>query len=278
MSDGSMPTRFRVGTWVISERRSVVYEGSRRGDNALEEQTAIDVPLISLDARLTPRLGLQFTTGIPLIVRTGTVHRASGPLAFRDEVKGLGDTTAGVWYRGTRQGWTWTLNGGMSIPTGSTRKPVFRPELEGGSLVPLSRLSRGSGTWDPLLGVAVERHVAGGRWVSSLAARTPVAENDDGLRIGASWELGTGWAHTIGTHKVMGYVRADWLHREQDVFSGTPVLVGGGNWLYASPGVAVMVGKGVNVQAEVKLPAYRYLANRQLDSRAIFQLGVSRSF
>lgn len=76
----------------------------------------------------------------------------------------------------------------------------------------------------------------------------------------------------------MGYARLDWLHREQDVFKGTPVLVGGGNWLYASPGVAVMVGKGVNVQAEVKLPVHRSLANRQLDSSGIFQFGISRSF
>lgn len=76
----------------------------------------------------------------------------------------------------------------------------------------------------------------------------------------------------------MGYARADWLHREQDVFNGTSVLVGGGDWSYLRPGLAVMVGKGVNVQAEIKVPAYRNLANRQLDSRAIFQFGISRSF
>ena len=76
----------------------------------------------------------------------------------------------------------------------------------------------------------------------------------------------------------MGYGRVDWLHREQDVFQGTPVLVGGGNWLYLTPGVGVMVGKGVNVQFDVRIPLYRHLANRQLDSHAIVQMGVSRSF
>lgn len=39
-----------------------------------------------------------------------------------------------------------------------------------------------------------------------------------------------------------------------------------------------MVGKGVNVQAEVKILVHRSLANRQLDSSAILQLGVSRTF
>ncbi len=69
-----------------------------------------------------------------------------------------------------------------------------------------------------------------------------------------------------------------WLHRQQDVFNGTPVLVGGGDWMYLTPGVAVQVGKGVNVQAEIKVPVHRSLKNTQLDSPAIFQFGISRAF
>ena len=144
--------------------------------------------------------------------------------------------------------------------------------------MPLSRLQRGSGTVDPTFGVSAERPLYGGRWVSSFAARVPVAENADGLRVGTSSELGTGWAHYVKTHRVMAFGRVDWLHRQQDVFDGTPVLVGGGHWLYLTPGIAFMVGKGINVQADVKVPVYRQLANRQLDSRAIFKLGLSRSF
>ena len=248
-----------------------------RDENPLDEQTAIAVPIVSLDIRITPRLGVQVSSAIPLIARTGIVHRASGDLPFRDEVRGLGDTVVGGWYRGgwpTR--WSWTVNGGLSLPTGATRAPRFRPELNEGSLIPLSRLQRGSGTVDPIVGLSVEHPLHGGRWISSLAARAPVAENGDGLRVGSSWDLGTGWAHLVKTHRVMAFGRVDWLHRQQDVFNGTPVLVGGGNWLYLTPGLAVMVGKGINVQADIKVPIYRNLANRQLDSRAIFQLGLSR--
>ena len=273
-----MTGRFRVSTWVTTERRNIVYTGSAREVNPLNEQTAIKVPIVAFDARITPRFGIQVATAIPSIVRTGTVQRPSGPFDFRDAVRGLGDTTVGTWYQRSRRGWKWTVNGATSVPTGSIRKPVFRAELENGSLVPMSRLSRGSGTWDPLLGVAVEHQLRGGRWVTSLAARTPLYENAEGLRTGASWELGSGWARVIGTHRIMGYGRVDWLHREQDVFNGTPVLVGGGNWVYASPGIAVMVGKGINVQTDIKFPVYRHLSNRQLDSRVIFQFGVSRAF
>lgn len=278
-SDGPMIGRLRVSTWVVSERRDTVYDGSRKEANPLDERTSITVPLVTMDFRITTRFGVQAATSMPLIARTGVVERASGPFAFRDEVRGLGDTVVGAWYRaGAPSRWSGTINAGLSIPTGSTRKPRFRSELQGGSLVPMSRLQRGSGTWDPIVGVSAERPIAGGRWVTSLAARTPFSRNEDGLRTGASWEVGSGWAHTVRTHKVMAYGRVDWLHRRQDVFNGIPVLVGGGHWLYLSPGAALMVGKGINVQAEVKLPVYRHLANRQLDSRAIFQLGVSRSF
>ena len=279
MSDGPMIGRLRVSTFVISERRETVYAGSQRDENPLDERTAITVPIISLDLRVTPRFGLQASTVVPLIARTGVVHRLTGDVPFRDEVRGLGDTVVGGWYRGgspTR--WSWTLNTGLSLPTGATRPPRFRPELMEGSLIPLSRLQRGSGTVDPILGVSVEHSFRGGRWVSSFAARTPVDENSDGLRVGASWEAGTGWAHVVRTHRVMAFGRVDWLHREQDVFNGTPVLVGGGNWIYLVPGIGVMIGKGINVQTEVKLPVYRNLTNRQLDSSAIFQVGLSRSF
>jgi len=40
----------------------------------------------------------------------------------------------------------------------------------------------------------------------------------------------------------------------------------------------VQIGAGVNIQAEVKVPVHRALANRQLDSTAVLQFGISRSF
>ena len=66
----------------------------------------------------------------------------------------------------------------------------------------------------------------------SGAARVPLAENEYGLRTGASWEIGAGASREIKWHPLIAIGRVSWLHREQDVFQGTPVLVGGGNWLY----------------------------------------------
>jgi hypothetical protein len=228
--------------------------------------------------RLTQRFGMQVAASIPDITRTAVVPRPGGAFNYRESFTGLGDTSLLAWYRMPRAGWNVTGSAGLSLPTGRNENPRFAPELENGSLVPMSRLQRGSGTFDPLIGISADRRVAAGTLFGSIAARLPVAENDTGLRTGVSWESSGGLARALGTHRVTGFARVGWLHRTQDVFNGTPVLVGGGHWIYVTPGVAAQVGKGVNVQAEVKVPVYRSLANRQLDSRAILQFGVSRSF
>ena len=269
----------KIGAWVVAEDRNRAYDGTDESDNPLSERTTIRVPLLTLDVRITPRLGLQAAASVPAITRTAVVPQASGALNYRETFSGLGDTSLIGWYRfAPRRGWNAVASAGASLPTGRTETPRFATELEGGSLVPKSRLQRGSGTVDPLLGVSLDRRLSVGTLFASVAARLPFAANASGLRTGASSELNAGLARELGTHRVTGFARLGWLHREQDVFEGTPVLVGGGNWIYVTPGIAAQVGKGINVQAEVKLPVHRALANRQLDSRAVFQFGITRSF
>lgn len=275
LTEGVVGSRVRIGAWLVAEDRDTAYDGSEETDNPLHERTTIRVPLFTVDVRLTEQLGIQAATTIPDITRTAVV----GSFNFKETFSGLGDTSVLGWYRlRPIHRWNVVLNFGTSLPTGETEQPRFRPELEGGSLVPMSRLQRGTGTVDPVFGVNADGRVRELTLFGSVAARTPLYENEWGLRTGASWEVNGGLARTLGTHRVIGFGRLGWLHRQQDTFEGTPVLVGGGNWIYVTPGVALVVGKGLNLQAEVKLPAYRALANRQLDSSAIFQFGFSRSF
>jgi hypothetical protein len=259
----------------VAEDRDTAYDGSSETDNPLQEHTTIRVPLLTVDVRFTEQFGIQAATTIPDITRTAIV----GSTSFEETFSGLGDTSILGWYRlRPVHRWNVVLNFGTSLPTGKTEQPRFRPALESGSLVPMSRLQRGTGTVDPLFGVNADRRVHRLTIFGSVAARTPIYENEWGLRTGASWEVNGGVARDLWSHRIVGFGRLGWLHRQQDTFEGTAVLVGGGNWLYLTPGVAVQVGKGLNLQAEVKLPVHRSLANRQLDSSAIFQFGVSRSF
>jgi hypothetical protein len=279
LTEGVAGGRFKVGVWLVAEDRDRAFDGSSEVENPLRERTRILVPLVTFDMGITNRFGVQAAASIPDVTRSAVVPRAAGPIDFRETFSGLGDTSVLGWYRlRPLKRWTPLLNFGVSLPTGRTEEPRFRQELADGSLVPLSRLQRGSGTVDPIIGL----NLNWGRdpWTRfvSVAARTPLYENGDGLRTGASMEISAGAARYTRVRKIGVFGRVSWLHREQDVFRGTPVLVGGGNWIYLTPGVGVLVGKGVNVQAEVKFPLYRSLSNRQLDSRAIFQIGVSRAF
>lgn len=280
MTEGVAGGRFKVGAWLVAEDRDRAFDGSSEVDNPLQERTRILVPLVTLDVGITPRFGVQPAASIPDVTRSAVIPRPSGTAVdFRETFSGLGDTSVLGWYRFDRiRGWAPLLNIGVSLPTGKTEPPRFRLELEDGGLVPMSRLQRGSGTVDPVFGLNLNWGSDPWTRFLSVAARTPLYENADGLRTGASFEIGGGVARYTPIREIGVFGRLGWLHREQDVFRGTRVLVGGGNWLYATPGVGILIGKGINVQAEVKLPLYRSLANRQLDSRAIVQFGVSRTF
>jgi len=279
LTEGVAGGRFKVGAWLVAEDRHRAFDGSSEVENLMQERTRILVPLVTLDVGITQRFGLQAAASIPDVTRSAVIPRPTGAVNFQETFSGLGDTSALGWYRlQPVKRWTPLLNFGVSLPTGKTEEPRFRPELEDGNLVPMSRLQRGSGTFDPVFGLNL--NWGNDPWTRfvSVAARTPVYENDDNLRTGASMEVSAGTARYMPIRKLGVFGRVSWLHREQDVFRGTPVLVGGGDWIYFTPGVGVLVGKGVNVQAEVKLPLYRSLSNKQLDSRAIFQLGISRAF
>lgn len=275
LTDGVTTGRVKVGAWLVAEDRDRPYDGSDSTDNPLHERTRIRVPLLTIDVRLTQQFGLQAAATVPDVTRTAVV----GPLNYSETFHGFGDMSVLGWYRlRPIRRWNAVVNVGTSIPTGKTEVPRFRSALDDGSLVPVSRLQRGTGTFDPLLGINVDRRFSRVNVFGSVASRVPVVENEHGLRTGVSVETSGGVSRALWTHRVVGYGRMGWLHRQQDEFNGTRVLVGGGNWLYVTPGVAVLVGKGVQAQAEVKLPAYRSLSNRQLDSAAIFQFGVSRAF
>jgi hypothetical protein len=279
LTEGVAGSRFRVGAWLVTEDRDRAYDGSSEVDNPIRERTQITVPLLTVDIRLTERFGIQAAASVPDVTRSAVIPRASGSLDFSETFSGIGDTSVVGWYklRPVRQ-WYPVVNFGTSIPTGRTATPRFRSELQDGSLVPMSRLQRGSGTVDPLVGAHIGRRFGKATVFGSVAARIPLYENGDGLQTGASAETNIGLARELGHHRITGLARVGWLHRQQDTFRGTRVLVGGGNWLYVTPGIGVLVGKGVNVQAEMKLPLHRSLSNKQLDSSAIFQFGISRAF
>ena len=270
--------RLQLSGWFLAEDRDTPYEGSDKTPNPLEERTRVRVWLLTGDLRLTKAFGVQVTATVPDVTRSAVVERSASTFNFSETFYGTGDTSVIAWRRYATFGWNLTVNGGVSLPTGKTERPRFQTELDDGSLVPTSRLQRGTGTFDPIVGMSMNKLIGqifppGVRVFVSSAARVPLAENDFGLRTGASWEIGAGASREVKWHPLIAIGRISWLHRERDEFEGTPVLVGGGNWLFVAPAVALAIGK-VTLQAEIKVPVYRDLANRQLDAARSVQVGV----
>lgn len=284
LTEGLNNNRLLIGAWLVAEDRDTPYDGSTRTANPLRERTSIRVWQLSADVRLTTKAGVQITATLPDVTRSALVTRPTGEVVnFSENFSGLGDTSLVAWRRlPVRRGWNVTLNAGASLPTGKTERPKFRAALSEGSLVPMSRLQRGSGTVDPLAGASANRLFTrflhpGVRFLASAAARIPVAENKYGLRTGAAWETSVGASREVKWESLIAIARVGWLHRQHDVFEGTPVLVGGGDWITVTPAVAIGLG-AFTAQAELKLPIWRSLDNRQLDAGGVIQVGVVRRF
>jgi hypothetical protein len=277
LTDGLTQGRLQLGAWLVAEDRDTPYDGGDKTPNPLQERTRIRVWLFTGDLRVGRQFGLQVSATVPDVTRSAVVARPASTFHFSETFRGIGDTSVIAWHRSVTAGWNFTVNGGVSLPTGKTERPRFRDELDEDSLVPLSRLQRGSGTADPLFGVSLNRVLLqifppGTRVFLSGAARVPVSENSYGLRTGASWEVGGGGSREVRWHTLVAIGRLSWLHRRQDVFEGQPVLVGGGDWISLAPGVAWALGD-FTLQGEVKFPLLRALSNRQLDAARSFQVG-----
>lgn len=279
LTDGLATKRLQISGWLIGENRDTPYDGSVETPNHLQERTKVRVWLISGDLRIGRRWGAQVTATIPDVTRSAVIQQPASTFTYSETFRGAGDTSVLGWYRKvTSRRWNITFNGGVALPTGKTEEPRFQIGLEGDSLVPVSRLQRGTGTVDPLFGVTANHVITsilppGIRVFMTGAARTPLTENKWGLRTGASWEVGGGASREIWLHELVAILRVSWLHREQDVFKGTPVLVGGGNWIAFAPAIAYAIGD-VTIQGEIKIPLYRRLSNRQLDAASTFQIGA----
>jgi len=99
----------------------------------------------------------------------------------------------------------WTLAGraGVSVPLGRTEPDPFALGRLG---LRHQHVQFGSGTWDPIFGLAVGRRGGPGGLELGGMARLALAENDHGYRagnryglhLGASPRLGAGWSADVG--------------------------------------------------------------------------------
>lgn len=153
---------------------------------------------------LRPNLGLEVQ--VPIRVARDRVHYldlARGPytppnpgLHHRNEtLVGVADPQV-VLHLG-HQGTRWSVAGraGVAVPLGRTEPNPFELGRLG---LWHQHIQFGTGTWDPILGLAVGRTVGGFESQLNGVARLAVAENEHGYRAGDRYSVWLGARHRLG--------------------------------------------------------------------------------
>jgi hypothetical protein len=219
------------GTW----RWSLNVVGTRvHSEHVAEEAGApywhvLDVTLSEVVG--VTAVGVARNTGLELMVpfRTSTTHvrfedaerrpftPAEGDLHHRDEtVAGAGDPWLMV--HAARPGATWTTAArvGVSVPLGETVPNPFALGREG---LPHQHVQFGTGTWDPLLGLAAGRRFGRVTLSFSGLARIALYENEHGYRAGNRYLLGA-----MAERPAWGAWRAgaalEWAREETERWNG----------------------------------------------------------
>jgi hypothetical protein len=161
---------------------------------------------------LRPGLGLELVAGfrqvtsrvhfltpdrLPVVLPHGSIHHRNETL--------IGSTDAAVLLHAAKKVGTWSLAGraGVSLPLGST---VVNPFALGRLGLPHEHIQFGTGTFDPLIGLAAGRRFGQFALVASVDSRAVVYANHYGYRAGDRFHgsgslthpIRRGWTATLG--------------------------------------------------------------------------------
>lgn len=169
---------------------------------------------------------------------------------------------------------TLTLWAGVSIPTGDVRKPDASIVTRDFSV---SNLQTGTGTIDPVLQARIDVPRGALRFFAEATAIVPLTENRHDYRTGATLAVGAGAELDLGSG-LHARLAATFQRVGNDEFRGDAVGVGGGKWVYVTPGLAWDVSDRATLDVGVRLTALRDADTKIVDSRVAFQAGLTFRF
>lgn len=210
---------------------------------------------------VSPEVGYRFPHGLAARLRI-PIHHKTFDESVPDvhvERTGLGDVELLGGYD-VLQGrhWRLTASAGLALPTGEHEEQPFV-----GSIAP-TPLQLGSGTLDPLLGLAtrfaLNRHAS---FDASVSARLAVLENMHEYRPASVVETALGtewrpWPERLGLD-----VAVEWSHVTKVAVAGDEVPNTGRDTLYLVPGANVHIWRGLALGANVRVPIYLHVNERQ---------------
>jgi hypothetical protein len=131
---------------------------------------------------ITTRIRFEDLDRQPIVVPEGDIHHRNETLF------GAGDPWL-MAVAGRRIGaWSTAFRAGVTVPLGRTEENPFDLGRRG---LPHQHIQFGTGTWDPLAGVAAARRFGGVTTSVSALARVPLARNDHGYEAGRRLSIAT---------------------------------------------------------------------------------------
>jgi hypothetical protein len=219
--------------------------------------------------RIKTTIRFQDVDRRPLILPDGDIHHRNETLT------GPGDPWLTAVYGRTRGVWSFAARGGVSVPLGRTEENPFRLGREG---LPHEHIQFGTGTWDPLLGLAAGRRL--GKVAVSLGAlaRLPVSTNEHGYRAGRRYTVSASGDRPLGTGRWRLRAGLDLLREDAETWDGVVETEGnlGRTDLLAAAGVSRVLGPAGAVSLTVNVPLVTRANGAQLDYPLIVGLGWSR--
>ena len=233
---------------------------------------------------LKPGLGLnltafyrQVTTRIHFLddVRE-PIDLPEGDIHHRNEtLNGVGDPWALVVGSRAFGPWSTAVRAGVSVPLGRTEENPFELGRRG---LPHEHIQFGTGTWNPILGLSVGRHLGQVSLFGSALARVPLYANVHGYRAGDRFD-----ASVVAERRLRGgpwrlQAGLDLAHERAERWNGVIEEEGnlGRTDLLVSGTLVRQVGAAGAFSLQVKVPLFTRAHGAQVDYPAIIGVAWSR--
>jgi len=225
--------------------------------------------LTSFYRQVTTRIHFLDAERAPLTLPNGDIHH-------RDEtLNGVGDPWALLVGSRAFGPWSTALRAGVSIPLGRTEENPFERGRQG---LPHEHIQFGTGTWNPIFGLSVGRHLGKVSLFGSALARVPLYANTHGYRAGDRFDASAVAERPLGGSAWRIQAGLDLAHEWAERWGGVIEEEGnlGRTDLLASATLVRKVGSAGAFSLQVKVPLVTRANGAQVDYPAIIGVAWSR--
>ena len=235
----------------------------------------------------------QLTIGLTLPyisregIREGALHHGNPEVHDHQDADGLGDATLLGQYqlaKPDKNNIQLAILAGIQFATGDDEL------TEGGALVE-GEFQPGSGTWHPMVGLSASK-VFGQHNIDANLLYLHTREGSQQTRIGSLLQYNVAWSHRFSDHATdENHDHGEHLHvkwdavielngerRAKNEVQGLKEMHSGGNLIYLSPGIRVMVADRWSLHVSVGIPVFDATTGTQAEVDYRTNIGIALNF